>query len=135
MSREGRRGQMDFIDRLSHFQYQMTGDPEILSKIVQYEMAYRMQDSVPEVTDLRDEPDYILNMYGPQVHQPGSFARNCLLARRLLERGVKYVHLVQVGWDHHSNIARLHPPDCSAFTHPSPPLPSNLNPRPPLDHT
>src|SRR6266481_5741589 len=99
MSRQERRGQMDVIDQLSHYQYQMTGDPEILSKIAQYEMAYRMQDSVPDVTDLRDEPDYILNMYGPQVHQPGTFARNCLLTRRLIERGVKYVHLVQVRWD------------------------------------
>ncbi len=94
ISREERRGQLDFIDQLSHFQYQMNGDPEILSKVAQYEMAYRMQDSVPEVTDLSDEPEYVLNMYGPQVHQPGSFARNCLLARRLIERGVKYVHLI-----------------------------------------
>src|SRR5258708_3755377 len=101
MGRDERRAQMDVIDQLSHYQYQMSGDPEILSKIAQYEMAYRMQDSVPDVTDLRDEPDYILNMYGPQVHQPGTFARNCLLTRRLIERGVKYVHLVHVAWDPH----------------------------------
>src|SRR5229473_1025115 len=82
MGRDERRAQMDVIDQLSHYQYQMSGDPEILSKIAQYEMAYRMQHSVPDVTDLRDEPDYILNMYGPQVHQPGTFARNCLLTRR-----------------------------------------------------
>ena len=64
------------------------GDPEIATRVSQYEMAYRMQDSVPEVTDLSDEPEYILNMYGPQVHQPGTFARNCLLARRLIQSGV-----------------------------------------------
>jgi Protein of unknown function (DUF1501) len=96
ISREERRDQLDFIDKLYRFQYQMSGDPEILSKVAQYEMAYRMQDSVPEVTDLSEEPEYILNMYGPQVRQPGTFARNCLLARRLIERGVKYVHLIQV---------------------------------------
>src|SRR5215471_11361791 len=84
MSRDERRGQMDIINELSNYQYQATGDPEILSKIAQYEMAYRMQDSVPEVTDLSDEPEYVLKMYGPQVHQPGSFARNCLLTRRLI---------------------------------------------------
>jgi Protein of unknown function (DUF1501) len=135
ISRVERRGQLDFIDQLSHHQYQMTGDPEILSKIAQYEMAYRMQDSVPEVTDLRDEPEYILNMYGPQVRQPGTFARNCLLARRLIERGVKFVHLVQVGWDHHSNIARLHPPDCWAVDQPSAALVMDLKQRGLLDDT
>jgi Protein of unknown function (DUF1501) len=135
MSRKGRRGQLDFIDQLSQFQYQMSGDPEILSKIAQYEMAFRMQESVPEVTDLRDEPEYILNMYGPQVREPGTFARNCLLARRLIERGVKYVHLVQVGWDHHSNIARLHPPDCWAVDQPSAALVKDLKQRGLLDDT
>src|SRR6202047_3103993 len=135
MSREGRRGQLDFTDQLSQLQYQRSGDPEILSKIAQYEMAFRMQESVPEVTDLRDEPEYILNMYGPQVREPGTFARNCLLARRLIERGVKYVHLVQVGWDHHSNIARLHPPDCWAVDQPSAALVKDLKQRGLLDDT
>jgi hypothetical protein len=126
---------MDIIAELSQYQYQATGDPEILSKIAQYEMAYRMQESVPEVTDLRDEPEYILNMYGPQVHQPGSFARNCLLTRRLIERGVKYVHLVQVGWDHHNRIAQLHPQDCWAVDQPSAALVSDLKQRGLLDDT
>ena len=135
MSREERRSQIDIIGELSRHQYQMTGDPEILSKIAQYEMAYRMQDSVPEVADLRDEPDYILNMYGPQVHQPGTFARNCLLTRRLIERGVKYVNLVQVGWDHHNGIARRHPPDCWAVDQPSAALVTDLKQRGLLDDT
>lgn len=130
-----RRSQMDLIDQLSQYDYQMTGDPEILSKISQYEMAYRMQDSVPEVTDLSDEPSYILDMYGPQVHQPGTFARNCLLARRLIERGVKYINLVQVGWDHHNGIARRHPSDCWAVDQPSAALVTDLKQRGLLDDT
>ena len=135
ISRDERRGQMDVIAQLSQYQYQAAGDPEILSKIAQYEMAYRMQESVPEVTDLRDEPEYILNLYGPQVHRPGSFARNCLLTRRLIERGVKYVNLVQVGWDHHNAIARRHPPDCWAVDQPSAALVTDLKQRGLLDDT
>ncbi|MEI9890266.1 MAG: DUF1501 domain-containing protein [Caulobacteraceae bacterium] len=135
VSRQERRGQMDVIDQLSQYQYQTTGDPEILSKIAQYEMAYRMQDSVPEVTDLSDEPEYILNMYGPQVHVPGTFARNCLLTRRLIERGVKYVNLIQVGWDHHNGIARRHPSDCWAVDQPSAALVQDLKQRGLLDDT
>jgi hypothetical protein len=135
MDRQERRGQMDLIDQLSNYQYQTTGDPEILSKISSYEMAYRMQDSVPEVTDLSDEPQYILDMYGPQVHQPGTFARNCLLTRRLIERGVKYINLVQVGWDHHNGIARRHPSDCWAVDQPSAALVQDLKQRGLLDDT
>ena len=135
ISRQERRGQMDVIDQLSNYQYQTTGDPEILSKIAQYEMAYRMQDSVPEVTDLSDEPEYVLNMYGPQVHIPGTYARNCLLTRRLIERGVKYINLIQVGWDHHNGIARRHPSDCWAVDQPSAALVTDLKQRGLLDDT
>ena len=135
LDRQDRRSQMDVIDELSRHQYQTTGDPEVLSKIAQYEMAYRMQDSVPDVTDISDEPDYILNMYGPQVYQAGTFARNCLLTRRLIERGVKYVNLIQVGWDHHNGIARRHPPDCWAVDQPSAALVTDLKQRGLLDDT
>src|ERR1700761_3576416 len=135
MDRGERRGQMDFIDEVARTQYQVTGDPEVLPKIAQYEMAYRMQDSVPEVTDLSDEPQYILDMYGPQVHQPGTFARNCLLTRRLIARGVKYVNLIQVGWDHHNGIARRHPSDCWAVDQPSAALVTDLKQRGLLDDT
>jgi len=135
MDRQERRSQMDLIDQLSNYQYQTTGDPEVLSKISSYEMAYRMQDSVPEVTDLSDEPQYILDMYGPQVHQPGTFARNCLLTRRLIERGVKYINLIQVGWDHHNGIARRHPGDCWAVDQPSAALVTDLKQRGLLDDT
>jgi hypothetical protein len=129
IDRAERRSQMDFINEVSRDQYQNNGDPEVLSKIAQYEMAYRMQDSIPEVTDLSDEPEYILNMYGPQVHEPGSFARNCLLTRRLIERGVKFVNLIQVGWDHHVGIAHRHPPDCWAVDQPSAALVTDLKQR------
>ena len=81
--------------------------PEILSKISQYEMAYRMQTSVPEVADISSEPDHVLDLYGPDVRKPGTFARNCLLARRLAERDVRYTMVVHMGWDHHVGIARL----------------------------
>ena len=135
LDRGERRNQMDLIDQLSNYQYQSTGDPEILSKIASYEMAYRMQDSVPEVTDLSDEPQYILDMYGPQVHQPGTFARNCLLTRRLIERGVKYINLIQVGWDHHNGIARRHPGDCWAVDQASAALVTDLKQRGLLDDT
>ncbi len=78
-------------------QYGVSGDPEILSKVSQYEMAYRMQDSIPRIADISDEPRHILDLYGPDVHTPGTFARNCLLTRRLIERGVKFVQLVPGG--------------------------------------
>jgi hypothetical protein len=129
VSREQRRAELDAIGQLSRDEYQSSGDPEVLSKIAQYEMAYRMQESVPEISDISDEPDYILNMYGPTVHNPGSFARNCLLARRLIERGVKFVQLHQVGWDHHSGIARRHPVDCWAVDQPSAALVTDLKQR------
>jgi hypothetical protein len=135
MSREERRAQLDAIGQLSHAQYEMTGDPEILSKITQYEMAYRMQDSVPEISDISDEPDYILDMYGPEVRKPGTFARNCLLTRRLIERNVKFVQLFQVGWDHHARIMQRHPPDCWAVDQPSAALVADLKQRGLLDDT
>jgi hypothetical protein len=135
LTREARRAEIDVIDRLSKEQYGRSGDPEILSKITQYEMAYRMQDSIPEVADISDEPEYILDLYGPEVRRPGSFARNCLLTRRLIERGVKFVQLMQVGWDHHTNIANRHPVDCWAVDQPSAALVTDLKQRGLLDDT
>ena len=74
------------------------------SRIAQYEMAYRMQSSVPEVTDLSKEPDHIFEMYGPDSRKPGTYAANCLLARRLAERGVRFIQLYHQGWDQHDNL-------------------------------
>jgi hypothetical protein len=135
MDREHRRKELDFIDELSRAEYENSHDPEVMSKITQYEMAYRMQESVPEISDISDEPDYILDMYGPQVRIPGTFARNCLLTRRLIERGVKFIQLVQVGWDHHTGIVKRHPADCWAVDQPSAALVTDLKQRGLLDDT
>jgi uncharacterized protein (DUF1501 family) len=135
MERQQRRAELDAISALSQEQYAMSGDPEILSKLSQYEMAYRMQESAPEISDLTNEPQHILDMYGPEVNKPGSFARNALLARRLLERDVKFVQLMQVGWDHHANIEQLHPVDCKMVDQPTAGLIMDLKQRGLLDDT
>jgi Protein of unknown function (DUF1501) len=135
LSRERRREEVDVISELAHQQYYQSGDPEILSKISQYEMAYRMQRSVPEIADISDEPDHVLSMYGPAVNKTGSFARNALLARRLLERGVKFVELIHEGWDHHRRIFDFHPIDCKAVDQPSAALVTDLKQRGLLEDT
>jgi hypothetical protein len=96
---EGRRRALDLIGDLNEKQFDHWGDPEIHSKINQYEMAFRMQTSVPEAVDLADEPDYIFDLYGEDARQPGTYAANCLLARRLAERGVRFIQLYHMGWD------------------------------------
>jgi hypothetical protein len=102
----GRRALLDKIGALSKLQFEKELDPEIESRIAQYEMAYRMQTSVPEATDLSGEPDSIFEMYGADSRKPGSFAANCLLARRLAERGVRFIQLYHQGWDHHGNLPK-----------------------------
>ncbi|MEM7654856.1 MAG: DUF1501 domain-containing protein [Bacteroidota bacterium] len=92
------------LRQLNEIQFDTYGDPEITARIAQYEMAYRMQTSVPEVTDLSDEPEYIFDLYGEDSRNPGTFSANCLLARRLLEKGVKFVQLYQRGWDQHIGL-------------------------------
>jgi len=104
MSRENRGEVLNYIEDLNRQQYEQWGDPEIESKIQQYEMAYRMQLSVPEVVDVSKEPQHILDMYGPDVHKPGSYAANCLMARRLAEQDVKFIQLYHMGWDQHGNL-------------------------------
>lgn len=104
ISREMRRGQLDDLAALNEMNMQRLGDPEIAARISQYEMAYKMQASVPELTDLSDEPQHVLDMYGPQVGQKGSFAYNCLMARRLAERGCRFIQLMHAGWDQHANL-------------------------------
>jgi hypothetical protein len=106
IDRLSRRRELDYLSRLEQEQKAQWGDPEIDSKLNQYEMAYRMQSSVPEVTDLSDEPDYIFEMYGEEARIPGTFAANCLLARRLAERDVPYIQLYHMGWDQHGNLPR-----------------------------
>jgi hypothetical protein len=104
VSREDRRRMLDLVGRLNAEEFAQTLDPEIQARIAQYEMAYRMQMSVPELTDFSSESPETLELYGPDVRKPGSFAANCLLARRLSERGVRFVQLYMRGWDQHGNL-------------------------------
>src|SRR5262245_18981601 len=98
ISSDGRREALDALQQLNRLQMERELDPEIESRIGQYEMAYRMQTSVPEVTDFSKEPKQVLESYGPDVSKPGTFAANCLLARRLAERGVRFIQLYHQGW-------------------------------------
>jgi hypothetical protein len=104
VSRSMRRGWLDDIAQLNELKLAEYGDPEIATRIAQYEMAYKMQASVPELTDLSDESEATLALYGPQVKEPGTFAYNCLMARRLAERGVRFIQLYHRDWDHHGNL-------------------------------
>lgn len=104
VSVERRRAQLDHVNQLNRLQYEQELDPEINSRIAQYEMAFRMQSSVPEATDLSTEPESTFKLYGEDAKQPGTFAANCLLARRLAERNVRFIQLYHQGWDQHSNL-------------------------------
>ncbi len=104
MTSGNRRQMLDRLNELNAAQYRELGDPEISSRIAQYEMAYRMQTSVPETMDVQSEPDWVFDLYGPEARIPGTFAANCLLARRLAERGVKFIQLYHQGWDQHGNL-------------------------------
>lgn len=99
-----RRDQLDHLQQLERLNHQDIGDPEIIARMAQYEMAYRMQTSVPEIMDTSDEPDYIYEMYGEDSKKPGTFAANCLLARRMAEKDVKFIQLYHQGWDQHGDL-------------------------------
>lgn len=101
-----RRRALDHINALNERQHDLWQDPEIQSRIAQYEMAYRMQNSVPEAVDLSDEPEHIFKLYGEDAKTPGTYAANCLQARRLAERDVKFIQLYHMGWDQHGNLPR-----------------------------
>lgn len=101
-----RREFLDALNELNQVRLRDFGDPEIATRIAQYEMAFRMQSSVPELTDLSKEPDSVFALYGPDAKKPGTFAANCLLARRLAERGVRFIQLFHRGWDHHGNLPK-----------------------------
>lgn len=104
LKKTSRRRMLDALKDLHEIQYDKTMDPEINSRVAQYEMAYRMQTSVPETMDISKEPDYIYDLYGPDSRKPGTFAANCLLARRLAEKDVKFIQLYHQGWDQHGNL-------------------------------
>jgi uncharacterized protein DUF1501 len=106
ISGQVRRRFLDDLAGLNQKNAQEFGDPEILSRVAQYEMAYRMQASVPELTDLSQEPEAVFELYGPEARRPGTYAANCILARRLAERGVRFIQLFHRGWDQHGNLPK-----------------------------
>jgi hypothetical protein len=101
-----RRRMLDDLAKLNQLKLEEAGDPEIATRIAQYEMAYRMQTSVPELTDVSKEPEHVFELYGPDARKPGTFAANCLLARRLAERGVRFIQLFHRGWDQHTHLPK-----------------------------
>lgn len=135
MSAPVRRGLLDDLARLNELKLAEFGDPEIATRIAQYEMAYRMQTSVPELTDFSQEPAHVLEMYGPDVQRQGSYAYNCLLARRLAERGVRFVQLLHAGWDQHRNLNTQLKIQCEDTDQPSAALVKDLKQRGLLDDT
>ena len=120
---------------LNHQHHDLIADPEILTTISQQEMAFRMQDSVPELTDISGESKSTLQMYGPEVEKQGSFARNCLLARRMIERDVRFVQLFHRGWDHHSTLPKKLVGQCYDIDQPASALIKDLKQRGLLDET
>ncbi len=109
---ETRRRMLDSLARLNQKQLDEVADPETQARIAQYEMAFRMQSAVPELTNIKDEPKNVLDLYGPDVHKPGTFAASCLLARRLAERDVRFVQIFHRGWDQHGNVGGDLPNQC-----------------------
>jgi hypothetical protein len=130
-----RRAQLDDIAALNHQRLAEYGDPEIETRIAQYELAYRMQTSVPDLLDIDKEPQHVLDAYGPDVKRPGSYARHCLLARRLLERGTRFVQLMHSGWDQHGNLSTQLAEQCRDTDQPTAALIKDLKQRGLLDDT
>jgi uncharacterized protein (DUF1501 family) len=135
ISMAARRDQLDVIAALNQKQLALQRDPEIATRIAQYEMAFRMQSSVPELTDLGGESEATLDAYGPQARQPGSFASNCLLARRMAERGVRFIQLYHRGWDQHYNLPSDLRLQCGDVDQPAAALVRDLKQRGLLDET
>ncbi len=133
--RHDRRAFLDSLGKLNHMTADASGDPEVSTRIAQYEMAFRMQASVPELTDLSKEPQSIIDLYGPDAKKPGTFASNCLLARRLAERGVRFIQLYHRDWDHHAGLPKGLPARCKDTDQASAALISDLKQRGMLDDT
>lgn len=130
-----RRRMLDALGQINGQHFAAIGDPEIQTTIAQQEMAFRMQASVPELTDISGEPQHIVDMYGPEIHKNGSYARNCLLARRMVERGVRFVQLFHRGWDHHNILPQQLTGQCYDVDQPSTALLQDLKQRGLLDDT
>ena len=135
ISPELRRSILNDITELDRQRLQDYGDPEIETRITQYELAFKMQTSVPELTDISKEPKSVLEMYGPDVTKKGTYAHNCLLARRLIERGVRFVQLMHSGWDQHGNLDTQLSLQCRDTDQPSAALVKDLKQRGLLDET
>ncbi len=135
IDRDLRREMLDGLAKLNEQKLKESGDPEIATRIAQFELAFRMQTSVPELTDLAGEPQAIFDLYGPDAKKPGTFAANCLLARRLVERGVRFVQLYHRGWDQHNNLPDNMPLQCRDVDQPQAALIQDLKQRGLLDET
>ncbi len=130
-----RKNQLDHLNQLQQLQYDVLEDPEIKARMTQYEMAFRMQTSVPEIMNTDGEPDYIYDMYGPESKIPGTFAANCLLARRLAEKDVKFIQLYHQGWDTHGNLPNQIKKQCKETDQPTAALIKDLKHRGLLEDT
>ena len=130
-----RRNMLDRLRELHELELEATGDAELNTRIAQYEMAFKMQSSVPEVTDTSSEPEHIFDLYGPDAKTPGTFAANCLLARRLAERGVKFIQLYHQGWDQHGGLPAGIKRQCQETDQPAAALLADLKQRGMLDET
>jgi hypothetical protein len=135
VTRGDRRAWLDLVGELNEQEAERTLDPELRARVAQAEMAYRMQMSVPELADFSDEDERTLELYGPDVKKPGTFAANCLLARRLAERGVRFIQLYMRGWDQHGNLPGELKAQCKAVDQPQAALLEDLERRGLLDET
>ncbi|OHX66802.1 DUF1501 domain-containing protein [Flammeovirga pacifica] len=132
---QDREDMLEYLKDLNEVQNSAFGDPEIDARIKQYEMAFRMQTSVPEVTDMSDEPDHVFDMYGPDSRTPGTYAANCLMARRLLEKDVKFIQLYHKGWDQHIGLPGGIKHQCKTTDQPTAALLKDLKQRGLLEDT
>ena len=135
VSRSDRRNMLDDLAQLNQIRHEQMADPEILTRISQYEMAFRMQTSAPELADLSDEPDSIFELYGEDARQPGTYAYNCLMARRMAERGVRFTQLFHRGWDQHGQLKTNLGKQCNDTDQASAALITDLEQRGLLDDT
>jgi hypothetical protein len=135
LAKTSRRRMLDRLAELNALQRDEWGDPEITTRVAQYEMAYRMQTAVPEAMSVDGEPDHVYEMYGPDSRTPGTFAANCLLARRLAERDVRFIQLYHLGWDQHGNLPNEIRTMARSVDQPSAALVKDLRQRGLLDDT
>jgi hypothetical protein len=135
IDRTSRRRILDAVQAINKVKAESFADPEIDTRIQQYELAYRMQASVPDLMDLSKEPQSTFDLYGPEARKPGSYASHCLLARRLIERGVRFIQLYKRGWDQHNDLPRDIALQCQATDQPSAALVKDLKQRGLLDDT